>query len=90
MRIDGTRSVAGLLKLRVFRFCSDEDGNVRICVFPKREEILIGGAGFRGVALQHVRAGKAEMRERADGFGQHSPTMVEDFLEFDDGFGATM
>jgi hypothetical protein len=33
-----------------------EDGNVGIGVFPEREEILIGGAGFRGVALQCIGA----------------------------------
>jgi hypothetical protein len=35
------RTGAQLLELRVLRFCSDEDGNVRVGVFPEREEILI-------------------------------------------------
>jgi hypothetical protein len=35
-----------LFQVRVFGFCSDEDGDVGVGIFPKREEILIGGAGF--------------------------------------------
>jgi len=38
--------VLGLLKLRVLRFRSDENGDVRVGVFPEREEILIGRLGF--------------------------------------------
>jgi hypothetical protein len=33
----------GLLELRVFRLCRDEDWNVRIGVFPEGEEIFVGG-----------------------------------------------
>ena len=39
-----------------------QDGNVGVGVFPKREEILIRGAGMRGVALDHV--GAPEPNER--------------------------
>jgi hypothetical protein len=35
------RAGSDLLKLRVLRFCSDEDGNVRVGVFPERKEILV-------------------------------------------------
>jgi len=35
--------------------------DVRVGVFPEREEILIGDAGFGGVALQGVGAGDAQM-----------------------------
>jgi hypothetical protein len=47
--IDGSEK---LFQLRVLGFRSDKNGNVRVGIFPEREEILIGGAGFRGVALQ--------------------------------------
>ena len=53
------------LQLGVLRFRGDEDGDVGVGVFPQREEILIRGSGFGGVALQGVSAGEAEMRERA-------------------------
>ncbi len=40
-----------LLQLREFRLGLLQDGDVRVGVFPEREEILIGRAGFGGVAL---------------------------------------
>jgi hypothetical protein len=40
------REFERLFQLRVFRFRSDEDGNVGVGVFPEREEILIGRAGL--------------------------------------------
>jgi len=46
----------GLLQLCVFRFGFLQDRDVRVGVFPEREEILIGGAGFGGVPLQGVSA----------------------------------
>jgi hypothetical protein len=40
-----------LLQLGVFRFGFFQDGNIGISVFPQCEEIFVGGAGFRRVAL---------------------------------------
>jgi len=51
-----------LMKLHIFGFVLQQDGNVG--VFPKCEEILIRGAFFGGVALHLVGAAKAG--ERAD------------------------
>jgi hypothetical protein len=42
------------LQLRVLRLRSDEDGDVRVGVFPECEEILICPLGFGGVALHRV------------------------------------
>ena len=70
-----------LIKLRVLRFGSDEDGNVRVGVFPEGEKILIGGLGFCGVALQRVGAGEAEMRESADWFADHQTGAIQDSLK---------
>ena len=88
--MEGRLPYARLLQLRVLRLGLLQDGNVGVGVFPEREEILICGSGFGGVALQHVGAGEAEMRECADGFVQHNPAMVEDFLELGGGFAALM
>jgi hypothetical protein len=44
-----------------------KDGDVGVGVFPEREEILISGAGFGGVALQGIGASEAEMRKGDDG-----------------------
>ena len=55
-------STKRLLQLRVFRFRSDEDRNVRVGVFPQREEVLIRRLGFGGVALHRVGSADFEMR----------------------------
>jgi hypothetical protein len=43
------------MQLRVFRFCNNQDGNIRVGVFPKREEILIGRLGFGGVVVSFLQ-----------------------------------
>ena len=50
-----------LLHLRILRFGLLQDGDVRVGVFPEGEEILIGGTGLQGVALQGVGAGEAKL-----------------------------
>jgi hypothetical protein len=57
-----------LLQLRVLRFRSDEDGNVRVGVLPECEEILISGLGFGGVALHDIGATELKVRKCSDGF----------------------
>jgi hypothetical protein len=69
------------LQLRVLGFGSFKDGNVGVGIFPEREEILIRGSGFGGVALQCVGTGETEMAEYADGFIERNAARVEDFLE---------
>ena len=73
----------GLLQPRVLGLGLLQDGDVRVCVFPKGEETLIRGAAFGGVPLQSVGAGQAQMCQRPDEFILHEPRMVEDFLELD-------
>ena len=51
------------LQLRVFRLGIFQDGDVRVGVLPKREEILVSSAGF-GVVLQAIGASKAEAGKR--------------------------
>ena len=50
---------------------------VGIRILPKREEILIRGAGFCGVALHGVGSTDLQMRECTDGRVQYDATMVE-------------
>jgi hypothetical protein len=71
-------------KLRVFRFGSNEDGNIRVGLFPETEEILICRLGFGSVALQNIGASEAEMGERPCRTIPQQPAMVQDFLEFCD------
>src|SRR5437868_6349016 len=70
-----------LLQLRVLRLGLFQDRDVRVGVFPQRQKILVGGAGFGGVALQGIGAAQLEMRQSADGFVEHNPAMVEDSLK---------
>ena len=55
-----------LLQLCVFRFDLFEDGDVRVSVFPQREEILIRGDGFR-----LVRRGVGALCRSRGGRGLH-------------------
>src|SRR5260370_69116 len=50
-----------LLQLSVFGLGGDEDGDVGVGVFPESEEILIGGAGFGCITLEHVSPGEGEL-----------------------------
>src|SRR4029077_831607 len=79
-----------LLQLCVFGLGGDENGNVRVGVFPEGEKILIGGVGFYGVALDGIGSADLEMCECADGFIGHDPAMSENFLELRSGFGCVM
>jgi ATP/maltotriose-dependent transcriptional regulator MalT len=47
----------GLLQLRIFCSCGDEERSVRIGVIPKREEVLVCGAGFCGLARAYALQG---------------------------------
>jgi hypothetical protein len=52
-RSDSTTGLwSRLLQFCILRLGSDEDGDVRVGVFPEHEEILIRRLGLGGVALQ--------------------------------------
>src|SRR5271169_1156351 len=55
-----------LLQLRVFCLGFFQDWDVGVGVFPEREEILIGGFGFGGVALHGISATQLEARQCPD------------------------
>jgi hypothetical protein len=44
----------------VLCFRSDQDWKLRIGIFPEDEEVLVGGFGFGGVALQSVGASRLQ------------------------------
>jgi hypothetical protein len=50
------------LQPRVLCFGLFQDGDVGIGIFPERQEILVLGACFRGVALQGIGASQAQGR----------------------------
>ena len=88
MALTSQISRPSLLQLRVLRLGSDEDGNVRVGVFPQREEILIGR--FVCVALHGIGSADLEMREWAVERVKHNSAMVKDFLRFGGGFASSM
>ena len=47
------------LQLLVLFPCFDQNRNVRVCVFPQREEILVSGTRFWRVAPEHSGARQA-------------------------------
>ena len=55
-------AIPGSLQLGVFGLRLRQGRNVGVGILPKREKVLVCGAGFGGVALQNVSASKAEMR----------------------------
>src|SRR5215469_653172 len=73
-----------LLQLGVFRLGLLQDGDVGVGVFPQGEEILVGGAGFDGVALHEVGATQLQMGERAQRAKSHDAPVVKELLELAD------
>jgi hypothetical protein len=61
----------GLFQLCVLRLSLLQDGDIGVGVFPEREEILIGGAGFGRVALQGVSARQSQPGQRTPGKVHH-------------------
>ena|SRR6516164_2660910 len=55
-RSRSNRRTLRLLQLRILRLGLLQDGDVAIGVLPQREEIVVGGAGFGGVALHGISA----------------------------------
>src|SRR5271155_1632427 len=74
------------MQLCVLRLGPFKDRNVRVSIFPEREEILVGDPGFGGVSLQNISAAETKMRERTDRFVKHDAGMLEDSLELGGGF----
>jgi hypothetical protein len=84
-----------LLQLRVVGFGLLQDGDVRVGVFPEREEILVGGerpdAGGVGIRslrssrLQGVGTSHAQMRQRSRPAVPDNTAVVDNLLKLGDG-----
>jgi hypothetical protein len=71
-----------LLQLRVLSLRRDENRNVRIGIFPQREEILIGCFGLGGVALDGVGAGvRGEILQCSSHGVYDNAAVVKELLE---------
>ena len=70
-----------LLQLRQFSFRGDKYGDICVRIFPKRQKILIRGAGFGVIALPGVGSSDLEMRDGIIG-GFWSPTTTTEIVRF--------
>src|ERR1700730_12641434 len=72
----------GLLELCVFRFGGEQNRDVRVGVFPEREEILVGLASFIRFAGQSVGPCKAQLRKRMYWLAHEKSWTIHDAFEF--------
>src|SRR2546422_9961088 len=79
-----------LLQLFVFLTCGDENGDRAVGVFPQREEILIGSAGFRCVAFVRGCSRHAKLSQWIQRREWIPATMVDDGLKFFRGCGPVL
>jgi hypothetical protein len=70
-----------LAQHRVLGFSSLKDGDVRIGVFPQREEILIRLARGCVVAPHRLRSSELQMRQRSGDEVVHDARIIDDLLE---------
>jgi hypothetical protein len=62
---------ASVLPLNFF-----EDGNVGVCVFPKREKICVGSPGLVFVSCECVGAPKLHLGQRANGIAYNDAAVI--------------
>jgi len=65
-----------LVEIRVLGLGLLQNGNVRIRIFPEREEILIGGFRFGLITRQCVSPTQLQMRQYADGIADHGAAVI--------------
>src|SRR5215470_8124104 len=70
-----------LLQLCVFRFSFLKDRNVRICVLPQRQKILIRCLGFGGVPLKRERTRQPQASQGARRRDLSKSGVVKNFSE---------
>jgi hypothetical protein len=78
----GHKSAWELLQFGVLCLGLLQDGDVRVGVFPEREEILIGRLGLGGVALHGVGASETEMCKGALRIILYDAPVLQDSLKF--------
>src|SRR5579863_10733991 len=69
-----------LLELGVLGLGLDQHGNVGVGVFPRGQEVLVGGSSLRLVALKRVGASQTQAGERIERIDRVDAAVVEDLL----------
>src|ERR1700685_4243419 len=82
-RSSGSHSrTRGGSQLCVFGLGSDEDGDVRIGVFPERKKVLVCHPGLRNVMRNRVGSRELKMSQRSRHKISHDALVIEQPLEF--------
>ena len=69
------------LQLRVLRLGLLEDGDVRVCFFPRSEKILVGFTAFLTIPSRGIGTRKIEFRQWSKHFPVLPSAMSQQFLE---------
>src|SRR5580700_4804767 len=77
---------ACLFQLRIFRLCSDENGNVGVGIFPQTKEFLIGPARRDRVACKSMGTAEPKMYQCSEGTIHHDAALINESLELPDSF----
>jgi hypothetical protein len=77
-----------LLYFRPFGFGGDEDRDIGVGVFPKREESVVLGAGFVGVARKRQGTRELGVGQGDDRAVEDEARVVQNFLKLGGGFAA--
>src|SRR5207244_2177602 len=55
---------------------------IRVCVFPNREEILVGSLRLGSISRESERSTELQVRQGAYRIGAHDTAMIENLLKF--------
>ena len=70
-----------LREFLVIGFCLTEYWNIRIGIFPRNEEIIVGFAGVLAVSLHGIRLGNTELRKGSIDVPPTRSAMAQEFLQ---------
>ena len=70
-----------LRKFLAIDFCLTEYWNIRIGIFPRNEEIIVGFAGVLAVSLHGIRLGHTELRKGSIDVPPTRSAMAQEFLQ---------
>src|SRR5215467_5023868 len=71
-----------LVHLHVLGLGLLQDGDVTVCVFPEREEIIVRTLCLHAISRQRAGSSSLQMRQCADWVKPDNAAMIEDLLKF--------
>src|ERR1700733_2450553 len=73
-----------------FRLRLFQDWDLRVCIFPQLEEVLIKGLSSINVALQNSRPRQPQVGKRSNGLVEGHSWVIQNLLEFGESCGAVV